>query len=102
MHIGCLLFILMSVLLRTATCIAAEVVTEECGTGEIVFVCKVDEGDVRLQQVEAYLHDGIGVDGLLGRLAVTGLYDVRQVTGGDAEFVGIESYAARLAVMFAQ
>ena len=63
-------------------------VVAECGrAGEVVFVGEVGEGDVRLQQVQADLHDGVCVDGLLGRFPVSALDDAGQVTGGDGELV---------------
>ena len=61
-----LLAIPQPILLRTASGIAAEVVAEEGGTGKIVLIGQFGQRGIRLQQVEAYLHDGVGVDGLLG------------------------------------
>ena len=94
-----ILAVIHPVLLRTYAGVSLEVVAEEGGTGEIVLVSEVAEGDVRLQEVEAYLHDGIDVDGLLGGFSVMALHDVGQVAGRDVEFVGIEIDAAGGAVM---
>ena len=62
------------VLLRTNTGVALEVVAEEGGAGEVVFVGKVGQGVVGLQEVEAYLHDGVDVDGLFWGLSVMALF----------------------------
>lgn len=78
----------MPILLRAASGFAAEIVAEEGWAGEVVLIRKVGERDVRLEQVEAYLHDGVDVDGFFRRTSVVLLHDIGQVAGGDAEFVG--------------
>ena len=76
-----------------------EIVAEEGGTGELVIVGEVGKGDVGLQEVEAYLHDGVDVDGLFGGLSVMALHDVGQVAWCDAVFVGVEIDTARGAIV---
>ena len=49
----------------------------------MVLVGQFRQGDVRLEQVETYLHDGVDVDGIFGRASVMLLHDVGQVAGGN-------------------
>lgn len=62
--------ILLAVFLGGAAGVAVEVVAEEGRAREVVPIGQFGGRDVGLQQVEAYLHNGIDVDGLLGRAAV--------------------------------
>ena len=88
--------------MRADASVALEIVAEEGGTGEVVLVGEVGQGDVGLQEVEAYLHDGVDVDGLFWGLPVMALHDVGQVAWCDAKFVGVEIDAARGAVALCQ
>ena len=90
------------VLLRIYSSITAEVVAEKGRAGEVVFEGKVGKRDVGLQQVEAYLHNCIDVDGLLWRMSIVALHYVGQVTGRDAEFVSVEVDTAWGAVVLCQ